>query len=432
MDFIWVLGCFAGVGWISTLVLFLSFLRLRSQERYWEEKQEEFQHLLQEKAILHEQVTHYKERLREQQEFFLKTKEDMTHTFQSLSSQVLQSNNKSFLDLAKTTLEKFQETARQDLTTRQISIQEMLTPVKEALKSVDVKIGDLEKTRLSAYESLKEQVQNLLLSQKDLKAETTNLVNALRAPMVRGRWGEMQLKRVVEMAGMLSHCDFAEQVSIDTQEGRRRPDMVVHLPGGKKIIVDAKAPLAAYLDALEMKDEEKKQEKLKDHARHVRAHMTALSSKAYWDQSYFQPAPEFVILFLPGEIFFSAALEQDPSLIEVGVEQQVILATPTTLIALLRAVAYGWRQEQLEENAKEIAAMGRELHKRVCDMGQHMTKLGRNLGSAVDAYNQTVGNFERRVLVSARRFKELGAASQEVEEVPQIEKAPRALVETGG
>jgi DNA recombination protein RmuC len=280
---------------------------------------------------------------------------------------------------------------------------------------------------MSAYAVLKHQVNELLVSQKQLKSETSNLVNALKTPSVRGRWGEMQLRRVVEMAGMLNYCDFEEQVSSSESEGRLRPDLIINLPGGKKIIVDAKAPLAAYLEALEAKDEDVRLEKLKDHARQVRNHIRALSKRSYHEQ--FQPAPEFVVLFLPGETFFSAALEQDPSLIEVGVEDRVILATPTTLIALLRAVAYGWRHEQLAENAKEISELGRELHKRLSDMADHFSRLGRQLGGAVQSYNSAMGSLEHRVLTSARRFKELGSVSEAAEIVllDPLDHTPREL-----
>lgn len=347
--------------------------------------------------------------------------------FKVISAEALSLTNKSFLELANATLEKFQETAQQDLSHRQQAITELVKPVTDSLQTVDQKIIELEKSRMSAYAVLKHQVNELLVSQKQLKCETSNLVNALKVPSVRGRWGEMQLKRVVEMAGMLNYCDFEEQVSVTDGDGRLRPDLIINLPGQKKIIVDAKAPLAAYLEALETKDEEVRLEKLKDHARQVRNHIRALSKRSYHEQ--FQPAPEFVVLFLPGETFFSAALEQDPSLIEVGVEDRVILATPTTLIALLRAVAYGWRHEQLAENAKEISELGRELHKRLSDMAEHFSRMGRQLGGAVQSYNSAMGSLEHRVLSSARKFKDLGSVSQaaEITLLDPLDHTPREL-----
>lgn len=347
--------------------------------------------------------------------------------FKVISSEALSLTNKSFLELANATLEKFQETAQNDLSTRQKAIADLVKPVTESLQTVDQKIIELEKSRMSAYAVLKHQVNELLSSQNQLKTETSNLVNALKSPSVRGRWGEMQLRRVVEMAGMVNFCDFEEQVSTSESEGKQRPDLIINLPGGKKIIVDAKAPLAAYLESLEAKDEETRKEKLQDHAKQVRTHIKSLAKKSYYEQ--FEPAPEFVVLFLPGETFFSAALEQDPSLIEAGVEDRIILATPTTLIALLRAVAYGWRHEHLAQNAKEISDLGKELHKRLSDMADHFSRLGRNLGSAVQSYNQAIGSFEHRVLSSARKFKELGSVSQasEIVTLDTLDHTPREL-----
>ncbi|MGA1987903.1 MAG: DNA recombination protein RmuC [Candidatus Sulfotelmatobacter sp.] len=351
---------------------------------------------------------------------------DLQNAFKALAADALKSNNSSFLQIAQETLKRFQSEAKGDLDARQKAVADLVDPVRESLSKVDAQIQQMEIARGGAYSDLKAQVQSLISSQKDLQSETGNLVRALRTPNVRGRWGEIQLRRVVEIAGMLPYCDFAEQETITTDAGRFRPDLVVKLPGGKNVVVDAKTPLDAFLGAFESTDEEVRRKSLLNHARQVRDHMETLSSKKYWEQ--FEATPEFVVMFLPGETFFSAALEQDPGLIEQGVLQRVIPASPTTLIALLKAVAYGWNQDKLARNAQQISNLGKELHERLRKLAVHITGVGTNLDRAVEAYNQAVGSLENRVLVSARKFAELGASvAEDIPELEPIETTARAL-----
>jgi DNA recombination protein RmuC len=351
---------------------------------------------------------------------------DLQNAFKALAADALKSNNSSFLQIAQETLKRFQSESKGDLDARQKAVADLVAPVRDSLNKVDAQIQQMEIARGEAYGTLTAQVQSLIATQSELRSETGNLVRALRTPNVRGRWGEIQLRRVVEIAGMLSYCDFAEQETVTGESGRFRPDLVVKLPGGKSVVVDAKTPLQAFLEAFETSDEEARRACLAAHSRQVREHMNTLSGKNYWEQ--FESTPEFVVMFLPGETFFSAALEQDPGLIEHGVLRRVIPASPTTLIALLKAVAYGWNQEKLARNAQQISALGKELHDRLRNLAGHITAVGANLDRAVDSYNRAIGSLENRVLVSARKFSELGASvAEDIPQLEPIETTARAL-----
>ena len=351
-------------------------------------------------------------------------RDSLKDSFKALSADALSKNNESFIKLAEENLKKHQQSARDDLEKRQQAITKTVEPVSQTLKTFSDRVNKIEERRIESEGSIKKELQKLSEMHLRLDQSTSSLVQALRAPQVRGQWGEMHLRRTVEMAGMINYCDFEEQSSVETDEGQRqRPDMLIRLPNERRVVVDSKVPIAAYLDALETDSSEVQSERMKAHARHLRTHIKDLSTKAYWSQ--FDNAPEFVVLFIPNEAIFSAALEEDPSLIELGVENKVILATPTTLIALLKAVAYGWQQEAITREAKEIAALGREIYDRLSVVIGHFVKLGKSIDQSVGNYNKAMNSVDSRLMVTARKFESLESASTEkLPEVNQIEKRP--------
>lgn len=355
-----------------------------------------------------------------------RNQEQLKHTFSALSSEALKRNNESFLELAQANLKQFHIKSQGELEQREKSIEHMIKPVREALDKTEKQLRQIENERKEAYGSLTRHLQEMAQTQQQLQGETRNLVQALRRPEVRGQWGEMTLKRLAELAGMVEYCDFYEQEHTHTEEGGMRPDMIVRMPDGREIVVDVKTPLDAYLNAVEASTDEQRDQELTRHARNVRNRVRELASKAYWSQ--FKSAPDFVVLFIPGDQFLSAALEKERDLLEYALQQKVILATPTSLVALLRAVAYGWRQEQMAENADRIREAGEELYKRLATFVEHMGKVGKSLGSSLDHYNKAVGSLERQLMPGARKLREMGIESRKVvESLEPLDKSIRSL-----
>jgi DNA recombination protein RmuC len=360
-------------------------------------------------ARAEEALAHERRAAKEQADAVDQARRLLAGEFAELSVRALENNSAHFLELADTRMRQASEAATGDLDHRKQAIEQLLVPLREQLGRYEEGLRVLELDRQRAYSGLHEQVRALTESQERLQGETRNLVTALRAPATRGRWGELQLRRVVEMAGMVEHCDFDEQVQVEGDEGRRRPDLVVRLPGARTVVVDAKVPLQAFLDAGDATDEEARRTHMTAHARHLRAHVDGLASKEYW--RLFDDSPPFVVAFVPGDALLAAALESDASLLEHALSHHVLLATPSTLIALLRMVAYGWQQEALADNAREVQRLGRDLYSRLATFAEHLARTGKGLRTAVDSYNKAVGSLERSVLPQARRFQELGVAS---------------------
>jgi DNA recombination protein RmuC len=369
---------------------------------------------------------------RERQEALEQVRLQLRDTFAALSGEALKHNSAEFLRLAQENLKQFQIQAQHELTKKEQAVELLVTPIKELIEKTRIQIHEIEQERKQAYGSITKHLETLAHTQQQLHGETRNLVQALRRPEVRGQWGEMTLRRLVELAGMVEHCDFFEQEHTRTAEGGVvRPDMIVRMPGGREIVIDVKTPLDAYLSALEAPDEATRHQFLERHARNVRERVQELASKAYWNQ--FPNSPDYAVLFVPGEHFLSAALDLDPGLLEDALRRRVILASPTSLIALLRAVAYGWNQQVLTENAERIRDLGEDLYKRLCTFAAHLSKVGKHLGDSLEHYNKAVGSFERQVLTGARKFTEMGINPARTLDTPeQIEKGVRQIAEEGG
>ncbi|SMF21742.1 DNA recombination protein RmuC [Pseudobacteriovorax antillogorgiicola] len=408
------------LGILLSLCVFLIYLRRKDQA---------IAMLQQERDSLDAELVVEKKLHEERKAMFASLEERLNQSFKSISSDVLSNSNRGFMQLAESVLSKYEEKAVQRFDNKEDAIGKLIEPIHKSLDHFNDHVHAIEKQRMVAYQSVKEQIDSLKDAHQSLMTETSRLAGALKSPTARGRWGEVQLRRVVELAGMLAHCDFMEQASLDADQKRLRPDMLVQLPGERLIAVDAKVPLQAYLEAMEEQDYDRRKAYLSKHAQQVKRQIMDLSKKSYW--SAFEGSPEFVILFLPGESFFAAALEADSSLIELGAEQRVVVATPTTLIALLRTVALAWRQETLAANSKHIARLGKDLHQRVCDFSYHMADMGKHLKNSVGSYNKAVGTLETRLLVTTRKFKSLGIeeGKKEAAEVLPLDVDTRPLTD---
>jgi DNA recombination protein RmuC len=366
----------------------------------------------------------------ERQDALEQARVQLRDTFAALSGEALKHNSAEFLRLAQENLKQFHLQAQHELAKKEQAVELLVTPIKELIEKTRGQINEIEQERRQAYGSISKHLETLAQTQQALHGETRNLVQALRRPEVRGRWGEMTLRRLVELAGMVEYCDFFEQEQLRGEDGVVRPDMVMRMPGGREIVVDVKTPLDAYLSAIEAADEAARRPFMERHSRNVRERVHELAGKAYWNQ--FKNSPDFVVLFIPGEHFLSAALDFDPALLEDALRRRVILATPSSLIALLRAVAYGWNQQALTENAERIRDLGEDLYKRLSTFAAHLTRVGKHLGDSLEHYNKAVGSFERQVLPGARKFTEMGiSAAKPLEHPEQIEKGVRQLAEEG-
>jgi DNA recombination protein RmuC len=377
------------------------------------------------KAAAEARAAAVEKNIAEQKALLEEARAQLTAAFRALASEALSQSNTDFLALAEQKFKALRESAANDLEARRTAIEQLVGPVAETLKTYQDLTQQLEERRLREVSAVGQQLRDLAQAQSSLQQETAKLVNALRTPHVRGSWGEIALRKTAELAGMSKYCDFVEQATVHTENGRVRPDMVVHLPAGREVVVDSKVPLQAFLEALEAKTDQQREEALNRHVSQVHQHINALSSKQYWDQ--FPAAPEFVVLFIPNDSFLAAAAERDPSLIETALQKQVVIATPTTFIALLKAIAFGWRQEQIAESAQHISELGQELSDRMATLVEHITRVGSSLGKAVEAYNAAVGSLESKLLPQARKFKQLGAdGKKEIEQLDMLDVAPRA------
>lgn len=393
------------------------------QEKY-DDLLERYVTLQKDNSVLSTKLEQERKVLAEKIQLLEKAEQKLSDTFKALSSDALSKNNKDFMELAKALFEQVQARSKADMELNSKNVSELLNPIKNALSGVDTRLAELEKSRIGAYEALRQQVSDLMNTENILKTETTNLVSALKTPNIRGRWGEIQLRRVVELAGMVEHCDFQEQVT-SNEDAKIRPDMVIYYPGDKQVIVDAKTPLAAYLQSLEVTDESQRKQLLQEYVQQIKKQVSLLSNKQYWAQ--FKTSPEFVIMFLPGEVFLSVAVENEPSIIEFAMQKRVIITTPTILLALLQTIALGWQQQKMAEHAEQIKLMGQELYQRLSDTSRYIANIGRSLNSAVGDYNRAVGNIENRVFVTIRKFSELKASGKEILELQPIDTNVREL-----